>query len=96
MFGASKMDRATCCGYDPTFHGAQMIAGNDLLMPGVPQQEQAILAALKNGTLSESILDRNVTAILNVYARTQAFRGYKASNAPDLEGHKKVAKDAAF
>lgn len=73
----------------------QMAAGNDLLMPGTPKLEQDILAAVKEGKLSEKVLDKNIEAILKVYAKTPTFLNYTPSNSPDLEGHKTVARDAA-
>ncbi|MBT1704038.1 glycoside hydrolase family 3 N-terminal domain-containing protein [Chryseosolibacter indicus] len=73
----------------------QMLAGNDLLMPGTTKQEQDILNAIKDGSLSENVLNKNVEAILKVYSQTLTFRNYKPSYKPDLEAHKRVAKDAA-
>jgi beta-glucosidase len=74
---------------------AQMKAGNELLMPGTQRQREALLEALQTGALSEEVLDRNVTRVLELVLRTQAFKGYAASNRPDLEGHAKVAREAA-
>jgi beta-glucosidase len=73
----------------------QMKAGNDLLMPGTPEQKAAILKALKDGTLSEEILNKNVERILNVYVNTPSFKGYHYSDKPDLEKHKMVSQNAA-
>ena len=74
---------------------AQMKAGNDLLMPGVPAQKTAILNAVKNGTLEESILDENVKRILNIVLQSQAIKAYKYSDLPNLEAHAKIARQAA-
>ncbi|MGO4911244.1 beta-glucosidase [Leeuwenhoekiella sp. W20_SRS_FM14] len=74
---------------------AQMIAGNDLLMPGTDRQANAIKEAVENGELDVAILDRNVTAILNAYKNTFAFKGYNPSGKTDLEGHKLIARNAA-
>ncbi|HSR50326.1 MAG TPA: beta-glucosidase [Acidobacteriota bacterium] len=79
-------------GSDPV---AQMRAGNDLLMPGTPQQRQALLEAVRQGRLQESVLDRNVRRILSVIVKTPRFKGYEYSNAPDLEAHAQVARQAA-
>jgi beta-glucosidase len=79
-------------GKDPI---AQMKAGNDLLMPGGKKQVDAIIKAVQDGTLSMEVLDLNVARILEVYNRTPAFKGYVASGKPELEQHKKVARQAA-
>ena len=57
-------------GKDPI---AQMIAGNDLLMPGNPNQIQTIITAVKEGKLDVAILDRNVEKILNVMLQSPQF-----------------------
>jgi beta-glucosidase len=74
---------------------AQMAAGNDLLMPGNPDQSDAIVAAVKNGTLGIEQLNANVTRILNVIVKSPTFNHYKYSDAPDLAGHALVARMAA-
>jgi beta-glucosidase len=74
---------------------AQARAGNDLLMPGTARQREAILAALASGTLPEEVLDRNVTRILEIVRRSPSFLGAPHSDAPDLEAHARVARDAA-
>jgi beta-glucosidase len=74
---------------------AQMNAGNDLLMPGNPNQSEAIVAAVKNGTLSMKQLDANVERMLKIILKSPTFRGYKYSNKPDLAGHAKVSRMAA-
>lgn len=73
----------------------QMMAGNDLLMPGRPDQEASILEAIRNGMLSENTIDRNLNHILTVYARTPSIAAYKPGNKPDLEKHKALAHEAA-
>lgn len=79
-------------GTDPV---AQMIAGNDLLMPGTANQQKALLAALENGDLDEGVLDRNIERILQIVLRTPAFKGFEPSNAPDLKAHAAIARAAA-
>lgn len=79
-------------GKDPV---AMMLAGNDLLMPGIPNQSQAIIEAVKSGKLSETVLDRNVERILTIILQTPRFKGYKYSNKPDLKTNALVTRQAA-
>ncbi len=74
---------------------AQMKAGNELLMPGTPNQRKALLEALESGALPEAILDRNVERILELVKRTPAFKGKKPSDAPDLPKNALVGREAA-
>ena len=74
---------------------AQMVAGNELLMPGTWLQQKALLEAVKGGDLSEDVLDRNVGRILDLIQKTPTFLGYGHSDAPDLELHARVAREAA-
>lgn len=79
-------------GSDPV---AMMKAGNDLLMPGIPNQKQAVIQAVKDGKLDEAVLDRNISRILNIIIQTPRFKGYKYSNAPDLKAHAEITRQAA-
>ncbi len=79
-------------GTDPV---AQMIAGNDLLMPGSSRQITTIMEAVKSGKLDEKILDRNVESILNIIVETPHFKDYKFTNKPDLTAHAQVTRTAA-
>ncbi|MCE1198199.1 MAG: glycoside hydrolase family 3 protein, partial [Marinilabiliales bacterium] len=74
---------------------AQMIAGNDLLMPGQPGQTKAIMAAVKSGKMSEKLLNRNVSKILKVMLMAPRYNQYKFSNTPDLKSHAMVTREAA-
>jgi len=73
---------------------AQMKAGNDLLMPGAYQREE-LLTALKNKTLDEATLDRNLERVLSFILKTPRFNAYAYSNHPDLIAHAKVSREAA-
>jgi beta-glucosidase len=74
---------------------AQMKAGNNLLMPGTSVQVKAIIDAVKNGQLSESVLDENIAGILRVMLQTPTFKSYQYSNHPDLKQHAQVSREAA-
>jgi beta-glucosidase len=74
---------------------AQMKAGNELLMPGTPNQRKALLEALESGALPEADLDRNVELILELVKRTPAFKGRKPTDAPDLPKNALVSREAA-
>ncbi|MES2110127.1 MAG: glycoside hydrolase family 3 C-terminal domain-containing protein [Bacteroidota bacterium] len=74
---------------------AQMNAGNDLLMPGNPDQSDAIVAAVKNGQLTMMQLNTNVERILKIILKSPTFTKYKYSNKPNLVAHARVARMAA-
>jgi beta-glucosidase len=74
---------------------AQMKAGNDLLMPGTPQQTQQILAAINDGTLDIKVIDENVERMLNVILKSPVFKQYKFSDKPDLKKNAEVSRAAA-
>ena len=79
-------------GQDPV---AQMKAGNDLIMPGSPSQSEAIVAAVKSGALDIKQLNANVERMLNIIIKSPSFTKYKYTDAPDLEAHAKVSREAA-
>ncbi len=74
---------------------AQMKAGNDLLMPGNPNQSKAIVDAVTNGTLDQKQLDLNVERILNIILKSPEFKKYPYSNKPDLAKDAQVSRRAA-
>jgi len=79
-------------GRDPI---AQMKAGNDLIMPGNPNQAKAIIDAVNNKQLDESTLNDNVERMLNIIVKSPAFKNFKYSNAPDLKKDAGISRMAA-
>ncbi|KAA6330015.1 Thermostable beta-glucosidase B, partial [termite gut metagenome] len=73
----------------------QVIAGNDLLMPGTKKQMNIVIDAVKTGTLDEKLLDRNVKRVLELVLKTPCFKGIPFSNKPDLNAHADVSRRLA-
>jgi beta-glucosidase len=73
----------------------EMKAGNDLIMPGRPDQIATLISAVQHDSLSMKILDRNVEHLLNIILKSPSFNHYNYSNAPDLKAHAEVARKAA-
>jgi beta-glucosidase len=74
---------------------AQMKAGNNLLMPGTPAQSKSIVEAIKNGQLSQNVLDENVAGILNIILQSPSYAGVKATDQPDLKKDAQISRSAA-
>lgn len=74
---------------------AQMKAGNDLLMPGTPDQKKAITNALADHSLDIKIVDENAARIVDYILQSPAYAKYAFSNAPDLKAHAALARTAA-
>ena len=73
----------------------QETAGNDLLMPGLKTQKEAILKAIKDGSLSKQTVNQNVKRIMKMVFRSPAMVNFKYSDAPDLKAHALVSRQAA-
>lgn len=73
----------------------QMIAGNDLLMPGIQAQKENLRQSIINHTLDEKVLDINVANILNIILKTPTFKNYKYKEQPDLIRHAEIARQTA-
>lgn len=74
---------------------AQLTAGNDLLMPGIPVQTKAVLENIKSGKLSKEVVDTNVRRILELVLRSPVMQNYKYSDKPNLKGNAEVTRTAA-
>ena len=74
---------------------AQMKAGNDVLMPGMVHQTEAVIKAVNDGTLSKEQLDQNVERLLNIILLTPTFKQSKYSDQPDLKTHAQLSREAA-
>ncbi len=74
---------------------AQMEAGNDLIMPGSPRQIEEIVTAVNEGNLEESVVDDNITRILKIMFKSPKYNNLGRTNAPDLEKHAEIAREAA-
>lgn len=74
---------------------AQMNAGNDVLMPGTKFQYDALVDAIKKGTLPKDVVDRNINSILQIVLKSPAFKKQKFSNKPELKNNALIARNAA-
>ena len=73
----------------------EVAAGNDLMMPGYPQQVENIVAAVKSGKLDIADVDRNVRRVLEYIVKTPRFKGYKYSGEPDLKAHAAITRQSS-
>ena len=74
---------------------AQVSAGNDLMMPGNKSQIREIVEKVRSGELPEADVDVCVRRMLELICKTGTFRGRKATDRPDLDGHAAIARQAA-
>lgn len=74
---------------------AQMRAGNDMLQPGRVSQYEEIVSGVKDGSLDEECIDRNVTRVLSLIVRTPVFKHCSYSDNPDLKAHAEVTRRSA-
>ncbi len=73
----------------------QMQAGNDLLMPGNPNQSNRIVSAVNHDSLDVHVLDQNVERILNIIMKSPAFNHVQYNDQPDLKTDAAIARSAA-
>lgn len=74
---------------------AQMNAGNDLLMPGMPSQQATLLAKIKSGAIAPEVINRNVSRILALVLKSGSMNKYAYSNNPNLIDNAAVTREAA-
>lgn len=74
---------------------AQIAAGNDLIMPGLPAQKKAVLESIKNGKLSKADVDRDLSKILELILKSPSMNKYNYSNKPNLKANAEVTRQAA-
>jgi len=73
----------------------QVKAGIDLIMPGSDEILQKLIEAYKIGVLDEKIFEERAKKVLELVSKSLTYKGHKPSNKPDLEGHAKIAYEAA-
>ena len=74
---------------------SEVHAGNDLMEPGQQRQMEEIIAAVKDGTLAQADVDRNVRRMLEYIVKTPSFHKYPASNNPDFKAHAAITRQSA-
>jgi len=80
---------------------AAVNAGNDLIMPGGPKwggqgdTSDDVLAGLKNGTIKEADIDKNIKNILKIVLKTLSFKGELPTNKPDLKANVEIVRKTA-
>lgn len=74
---------------------AKVRAGNNLLMSGSQQEYDELITALKNRSLDERTLDKNLIYNLKLKLSSPSALGHTPSFKPDLVAHAKVAREAA-
>jgi beta-glucosidase len=74
---------------------AQLSAGNDLIMPGLPVQKQAVLDNMKSGKLTAAVVNTDLTRILELVMKSPTMNNYNYSDKPNLKGNAEVTRQAA-
>ena len=74
---------------------ASLKCGNQLEMPGTPDRPEAIIKAIENGELDESVLDDNVDVLLGVIFDTMENGVNKSCGAFDNAVHHAYAQKCA-
>ncbi|NOX65948.1 MAG: beta-glucosidase, partial [Chlorobi bacterium] len=74
---------------------AQVRAGINMIMSGSEREFNEITNAVKNKTLDERTLSKNVFYNMKLKLDSPSMNGYNPSFKPDLKDHAKVARNAA-
>ena len=74
---------------------AKVRAGNNMLMGGSQDEVKELTAALKDKTLDESALDKNLVYNMELKLNSPRAKGHIPTQKPDLEAHAKIAREAA-
>ena len=74
---------------------AKVRAGNNMLMGGNMDEVKELTAALKDKSLDESTLSKNLEYNLQLKLNAPRAKGHVPSMKPDLEAHAKIAREAA-
>jgi len=74
---------------------AQVRAGVNMIMSGSQNEYDEIKNAIKNKTLDESTLTRNIFYNMKLKLNSPSMKGYEPSFKPDLKAHAKITEDAA-
>lgn len=78
-----------------TDNAGQINAGNDLLMPGFPQNHKDLQRAVLEGRLDMTALNKSCERMLEYILKTPRFRNYTYSNKPDLKAHAQITRQSA-
>jgi beta-glucosidase len=70
-------------------------AGNDLQMPGRPDQTQSIIRAVETGQLPMKDLDNVVNHMLQLIVKTSTFKQRAYSNQPDFKHNAAISRKVA-
>lgn len=70
-------------------------AGTDLMEPGNEEEYTRVVAAVKDGRISMEEIDRNVRRVLELVLKSNTYKEYRFSDAPDLKAHAAVARRVA-
>jgi len=74
---------------------AQVRSGINMIMGGSKYEYEEITKAVKNKTLDESTLDKNLFYNMKLKLSSPSMKGFTPSLKPDLKAHARIARQAA-